>query len=51
VWKEVKPVRVELTVPFSARLNREGCERGLEGVRGGVMKVGMELSPSAMRSL
>jgi hypothetical protein len=51
VWKDVKPVRVELTVPLGARLNCEGCVRGLEGVRGGVINAGNELSPSVPTSL
>jgi hypothetical protein len=63
VWKEVKPVCAELTVPLGARLNREARERRLdarlwcrarrsiEGVRGGIVKVGVESSPSAPTSL
>jgi hypothetical protein len=63
VWKEVKPVCAELTVPLGARLNCEARERRLdarlsckarrsiEGVRGGIVKVGVESSPSAPTSL
>ena len=58
-WKEVKPVCAELTVPWGARLNCEARERRLdarlwykarrsiEGVRGGIVKAGVESSPSA----
>ena len=63
VWKEVKPVCAELTVPLGARLNCEARERRLdarlwcrarrsmEGVRGGIVKVGVDFSPSAPTSL
>ena len=60
MWKEVKPVCAELTVPLGARLNCEARERRLdarlwcrarrsiEGVRGGIVKVGVESSPSGI---
>ena len=63
VWKEVKPVCAELTVPLGARLNCEarecrldarlwcGARRSIEGVRGGIAKVGIESSLSAPTSL
>jgi hypothetical protein len=63
VWKEVKPVCAELTVPLGARLNCEArkrrldarlsckARRSIEGVRGGIVKVGVESSPSAPASL
>ena len=56
-WKEVKSVCVELTVPWGARLNCEAWERRLdarlwcrarrsiEGVRGVIVKAGVESSP------
>ena len=61
--KEVKPECAKLTVPLGARLNCEARERRLdarlwcrarrsiEGVRGGIVKVGIKSSPSAPTSL
>ena len=63
MWKEVKPVCAELTVPLGARLNCEAREhrldarlwcrarRSIEGVCGGIVKAGVESSPSAPTSL
>jgi hypothetical protein len=63
VWKEVKPVCAELTMPLGARLNCKAKERRLdarlwcrarrsiEGVRGGIVKAGVESSPPAPTSL
>ena len=63
MWKEVKPVCAELTVPLGARLNCEARERRLdarlwctarrsiEGVRGGIVKVGVESSQFTPTSL
>jgi hypothetical protein len=63
MWKEVKPMCAELTVPLGTRLNCEARERRLdarlwctarrsiEGVRGGIVKAGIESSLSAPTSL